>query len=487
MKIIFLVTLLSLSSMAWSQSSMRRCSLLPVTDSVGGAIGFKVFEDLELDLKKSSWCTYVSNSSMIGVFSRYKDNLPRHLKEPEVVKAVSEKLKVGSLLRVNIVSALKGIELQLDIVGENGVDLYFTEKLILDSDDIEGISQAVKNWLDFYAKMIPYDGKVTGVLGEQITFDVGKGYPIKIGQEFLIRRLTGLKKHPLLKKIVDWDTEVLAQGEIFSISDNQALGMIKVYKQDKKIAVGDWLKLEAQTSDDIDMKAALDKPETVKPGTLGLISFAFFGSQSSTSTAATTDSQRMSGNLFGFDVRGELWMTRNWFGALELMTSLGSEKKSSGTPDKKSVNVNNNALKFTGGYKYLPLGFFYGPQVDIYTGFATHTFDIDYSAQDGFGKNSISGLVLGTNINLPISRDYRFVAGAEFIPFPTFKDSDNLYSSASSTSSLELEVGAKYQYMTNITFDGSIEVQSHKAKFDGELKEVSYKDTFFKLGATFNF
>lgn len=488
MKNFLIIALFIFSSFAWSQASMRRCTLLPVTDSVGGAIGFKVFEELESNLRKSSWCTYVSNSSMMGVFSRYKDNLARNLKEPEVIKAVSDKLKVGSLLRVNIVSELKGIELQLDIVGENGVDLYFSEKMVLESDEIEQISQAVKNWLDVYSKQIPYDGKVTGILGEQITFDVGKGYPIKIGQQFTIKRLKGLKKHPLLKKVVDYDSEVMAQGEIFSISDNQALGMVKVYKQDRKLLVGDWLKLEAPTeSTDIDMRDALDKPEQAKPGTLGLLSVALFGSQSSTSTSTVTDSQRMSGMLLGFDLRGELWLTRNYFAALELLSAIGTQRKGSGNPEKSSVNVNNNAFKVTGGYKYLPIGFFYGPQIDIYAGYANHTFDIDYSAQDGFGKNQISGIVFGTNVNVPVSRDYRFFANAELIPFPTFKDSDNLFGSAKSVSSMELELGVKYQYITNITFDGSVEVQSHKAKFGGDIKEVSYKDTFLKFGATFNF
>ncbi len=487
MKYFILVLSILISQAAWSQSSMRRCTLLPVTDSVGGAIGFKVFEELESGLRQSTWCTYISNSSMMGVFTRYKDNLAKHLKEPEVVKTVSDKLKVGSLLRVNIVSELKGIELQLEVVGENGVDLYFSEKMQLDSDETEQISQAVKNWLDVYSKQIPYDGKVTGILGEQITFDVGKGYPIKVGQEFTLKRLVGTRKHPLLKKIVDFESEALAQGEIFSISDNQALGVIKVYKQDRKIQVGDWLKLEAMKSDSLDVRDALDKPENPKPGTLGLLSLYLFGSQSSTSTSTTTDSQRMSGNMFGFDARGELWITRNYFAALEVMSAIGSQKKKSGTPDKSSVNVNNNTFKLTGGYKYLPIGFFYGPQIDIYGGYANHTFDVDYSAADGFGKSQISGIVLGSNVNIPVSRDYRFFANVEVIPFPTFKDSDDIYGSAKSTSAMEFEIGGKYQYMTNITFDASIEVQSHKAKFNGAIKEVSYKDTFLKIGSTINF
>ena len=236
-KFLFLVlaSLLSLSALA--QSSMRRCTLLPITDSVGGAIGYKVFEEVEKDLRKSNWCTYVSNSSLINVFSRYRENLPQYLKTKEVLSTVAEKLQVGSLVLVNLKNEINGVEVSMQVYGENGEDLYFSEKSQLNSDDIETISLAVKNWLLMYSKMIPYDAKINGILGDQITMDVGKGYPIQVGQKFLVKRPITKKKHPLLKKIVDWETELMAEGQVFNISDNQALGMVKTYKSERKLAV----------------------------------------------------------------------------------------------------------------------------------------------------------------------------------------------------------------------------------------------------------
>ena len=206
----------------FAQSSMRRCTLLPITDSVGGAIAFKVFENVENQLKKSNWCTYVSNSGLINIFSRYRENLSQYLKQKEVLKTVAEKLQVGSIIRVALVNEIKGVEIQLEVYGDDGEDLYFSEKTLVATDEIETISQNVTNWLDTYSKTIPYDAKINGILGEQITLDVGKGYPIQIGQSFVVKRPIGKKKHPLLKKIVDWETEVLAEGKVFNISDNQA-------------------------------------------------------------------------------------------------------------------------------------------------------------------------------------------------------------------------------------------------------------------------
>src|SRR5690606_38962336 len=140
------------------------------------------------------------------------------------------------------------------------------------------------------------------------------------------------------------------------------------------------------------------------------------------------------------------WITRQYFAALEVERSNGTFKKSDGNPDKSSLNVNNSIYKLTGGYKYLPIGFFYGPQIDIYTGYVNHSFDLDYSPEDGFGKNSISGIVLGAAANIPINREYRVFAQAEFIPFPSFNDEDDIYGSAKSATAMELEIGMKYHY-----------------------------------------
>jgi hypothetical protein len=487
MKSFLIILSLLVSFSGFTQSSMRRCTLLPVTDSVGGAIGFKVFEHVENELKNSNWCSYISNSNLINVFSRYRENLPQYLKSKEVLTTVSEKLKVGSLILVSLKNEINGIDAEIQIFAENGEDLYFSEKASLKTDEIEIVSQTINNWLEVYAKTIPYDAKINGVLGDQITLDVGKGYPINIGQKFLIKRPIQTKKHPLLKKIVDWDTQVLAEGKIFNISDNQALGIIRAYKSDKKVISGDWVRLEEFKEEDKEVKTDEENKANESPGTLGVLSLALFGSSSSVDAKTPTDSNRMSGNIFGVDLRLEGWITREYFAAIEIERALGSLKETSGNPAKSSVNVNNNTFKITGGYKYLPIGFFYGPQIDIYSGYVKHTFDLDVSEADGFGKNSISGIVLGTAVNIPLNREYRLIAQAEFIPLPTFSEDDSIYGSAQMASSMELEIGLKYQYTTRMTIDGTVETLSNKARFSGSYKEVSYKDNRLKIGLSFNF
>src|SRR5690606_5465981 len=171
----------------------------------------------------------------------------------------------------------------------------------------------------------------------------------------------------------------------------------------------------------------------------------------------------MSGNLLGVNLNLEAWITREFFASLGLERSLGNLTKASGNPSKKTISGNNGSYKILAGYKYLPIGFFYGPQVNLYTGCIRHSYDFDYSLDDGFGKVAFSGLALGVSGSIPLSREYKVFARAEFLPFPSFTDDDGIYESAKSISSMDLEFGIKYHYTTRITFDGSFETQSRKA------------------------
>ncbi len=486
-KFITLVMLLSaFASFAQDGYSMRRCAMLPIFDGVGGALGTKVFAELEVYLRDNTWCQYQSNSDLLGVFSRYRENLPQHLKSPEVIRTVAERLKSGSIIRINLVKEIGTLEVQLDVIGTNGEDLLFSERSILNKDDLEVAVQTVRNWLEIYGKIIPYDGKITGILGDQITLDIGKGYSIKMGQDFTAKRLKGVKKHPLLKKVVEWEARSLASGKIFSISDNQALGVVKVYKSETKLQPCDWVRLEPLKDDKTldELRYPQDPKDSF--GKLGIASLYLTAGQSSHGTSFN-GTKRLGGLMLGFQGRIEAWVTRNWFGHMELGRSLGTLKKSSGNFESSKSDYQRGSFKLGGGYKYLPLGFFYGPQVDFYGGYVSHLYKADFNEDDGRGEFGISGFNLGVGTNFPVGREYRGVLRAEFIPFATFNNDDSIYGSAKTTSWLQLEMGVKYQYSPSLTLDALFEMTSAKATFGGDIKSVSAQDTGVKLGTSLNF
>jgi hypothetical protein len=61
--------------LTFADASQRKCLLLPIQDSVGGAVAFKVFEEIERYLKESEWCYYRSNSEILSTIPYSNDSL----------------------------------------------------------------------------------------------------------------------------------------------------------------------------------------------------------------------------------------------------------------------------------------------------------------------------------------------------------------------------------------------------------------------------
>lgn len=466
--------------------SMRECMLLPITDTAGNSLGYKVYEDIERKLKSDGWCEYQSSSEVIGIFSKYRERLGDYLKDPNVLKTVADRLKVGTMIRISLQYELDTIEVSVDVIGENGEDVYLSEKTILNEINKDLIVTTVQNWLELYETSIPYDGKVLGVLGDQITFTSPRSKKTAIGQDFVVRRIISKKRHPLLKKVVEWDSLMLAAGKIFNISRGQSLGTIKSYTTDKRVEVGDWIKLEKYVPSKFDStRYKIDESDSF--GKLGELSLSIALSSHTLATSPSGGSVKMGGYTYGVSAETEAWITRQYYVMGEFSKNIGNLSKQSGSPDSDSAGQNYGVLKLGGGYKYLPMGFFYGPQVNFYTGWVKYSYNVEESETDGFGENSISGFLLGIGGSLPLKREIRVFGSGEVLPFGEFEDSSGIYGSTKSVSSLNLKAGVHYLWSPSIKLLGVFNVINNSAKVGGNPSEVSYSDTMLKFGGVFTY
>jgi hypothetical protein len=482
MKILIILFLSLFSLQALSQASMKRCTLLPMTDELNGAIANPVFMEVERKIKGSQICTYVSNSDLLHIFSRYKNNLATHLKTPEVVRLVADKLGVGSLIRVNIKNEVGGVELEMQVYGENGSDTYFYEIESLPNDNVDEISLKVSRWINEYYKNMPYDALVLGVIGDQVTVDMPRDLLVKVGQEFIVKKLHSKKKHPLLKKIVEWDAEVIAQGTVNSISENQFLGEIRHYRNNGRIDAGDWVKMLPVK----EPKTPVDSAKKIEPGKLGIFTAALTMDSLSTKNKTPQGSNSLSGIQAGADLNMEAWITRMYFAKVAYARSVGSVGRDSGKVDSR-LGMNYSHLKVMGGYKFLPMGFFYGPQINFYGGYGSFTYDADDDSEHGYAEHRFTGFMLGVSGNVPINNQYRLYAGFEIMALPSFTDSSDKFEDKKTASSFELEFGMRYQYTSRMSFDAGMVFAARKAIFDDDYKEINYRNNKLKVGASFTF
>ncbi len=472
---------------AFSSESMRACMLLPITDGIDNKIGFKVFEDLEEYLKESLWCVYKSNSELINVLSQYNKNLEMHLSNKDVLKIIADKTKAGSVIKVSLQMSPGFSDVGLEVISDNGEDRYFKEKVQLKSNDISLISQTIKNWLELYEKTIPYSGRVRGILGDQITIDIGKKSNVYNGAQVIIERAIGKRQHPLLKEVVDYQTEKIAEARIFEVNEMQAQAKITQGEANKRVKLEDWVKIKAEEKrkaiDEISVNEEERENSFGKLGTFGL--FLNFGTSSLTQTGSSIKTK--SGAVYGADLETELWLSRNYWIGLDIGRKIGNQTTESGTFSTDKYSVSNSVTRIKAGYKYLPLGFFYGPQVDFYLGYAGYTYGYDTNTTDQITEVSFSGLMLGAKGSIPIYERTRLFLNFEFLMTSSFKEKTRVFGTDESSSNYRLEFGGQYAWAPNISLVGGIAATSNKASFTGATKEEQFKDISAKVGSIFTF
>ncbi len=472
-------------SMASVHASMRRCMVLPVKDNVGGALGFKVFEEIENYLKDSDWCYYTSNSEILNILANYKKNLDQVLENPRVLKIISEKTKTGSLIKIKVENEVKGVNVEIEVLGSNGEDIYFKESTRLNTDQYKVIAQTIKNWLVVYEKQIPYDGIISGVLGNQFTADVGTNRSMFQGNDVVVIRPLGKRNHPLLKEIVDWETEKLGEGKVIHSTESQSQGNITSYATKKRMRVGDWILLDRKNKSYVE-KRKYEEENEFSFGKLGQVSLLLnIGKGSATAELPTV--KKMGGTLLGVDLKSQLWITRKYWAGLDISRTFGSLSSEEGSFVRGENDMSNSTFRLKGGYKYLPMGFFYGPQVDAYLGYASYTYGLDTSAADGMTEVNFSGILLGAKGSIPLQKVYRVHLELSFLLGPSFEETGSVYGEKDSARNYTLDIGGSYLYAPNMTFDVSYGVNSSKASFTNPEKSITVKQSTLKLGTTFTF
>ena len=133
------------------------------------------------------------------------------------------------------------------------------------------------------------------------------------------------------------------------------------------------------------------------------------------------------------------------------------------------------------------MGFFYGPQVDAFVGYANYNYGLSTNTSDGYTEFNFSGLLIGAKGSLPIFESTRIYLIFDFLLTSSYKEKVAVFGADDSSSGYHLEFGAQYTYAPNIALSGGLSVLSNKANFLGATKEEQFKDVSAKVGTIFTF
>jgi len=349
----------------------------------------------------------------------------------------------------------------------------------------------LKNWLNLFSKEIPYDGKVIGILGDQFTIDMGNEIGLIEGSLVKIIRPTTKRKHPLLKKVVDWETKEIASAKIFLSSDLSSQGKVYDYEPKQKLKVGDWVILDkkkdhSKTRIDNDLNIKI-KNNDFNFGRLGQFGILLsFGTGSGISNESSQNLKKIGGALLGIDSNLELWFTRNFWFELNYGKSFGSFEKEEGNFTAVTSSSSFSQLKIKLGFKYLPLGFYYGPQIDGYLGFANYGFSVDHLPSVGLTPVSVSGFLMGLRGNMPIVDNLRGFIAFDFLVGSSFTEETTLNGNVKSSSHFHLSIGGDYNFAKNIKLIAAFSMDTSNGTYS-ETTNAKFKQSALKFGVSFNF
>ncbi len=144
-------------------------------------------------------------------------------------------------------------------------------------------------------------------------------------------------------------------------------------------------------------------------------------------------------------------------------------------------------FKIKAGYKYLIMDFFYGPQLDFYFGYADYGYSLDTQTSDGFTEFSFGGILFGLRGSIPLKNILTIYTGLDILPSGGYSEQATIFGDSSSVSNYDINIGATYLHSPKITIDGQLNILNSKASFSTPSREISLKNTSFRLGAVFNF
>jgi hypothetical protein len=452
--------------------NFRHCLLLPIIETGGQAMSYGLFLEVEKFLKNSAWCRYKTNSDILSILNRYQENLEEHLNNPGVLSLIANKTGAGSIIKITLRNSGEGTKILMRVIGENGSDVLFKEEKLITSDKEKAISLTALEWLNEYKKTIPYDGRVIRANGDEIVINVGERYGMAKGQYLKIYRPIGKKKHPLLEEVINWEKREYGKAEIIRITPEESVAEMKEYLSSEAPMVDDWAIKEG---------APKESPKAIKAkkeqrARYGYVSLAFDIGMGSQTTDMYNFQNKFDGVMFGGRLKGEVWFTENWWLGLDLAGRVGElESNNDYLP---TDNETRGYFKIKGGYRFLPNGFFSGPQIDLFAGWGAYFYQPEFVEFYGPIDANFWGVILGIKGDIPIGKFFRTSLYLDFL-ISTAKDKRGF--------GYFVEYMVNYLFKSYLSFDASISAWGNNWRDVAPDTDVRYKDWSVLLGATYYF
>ncbi len=464
-----------------SQMTIKKISILPANDNVGGIYARPAEEQITQLINSDHRFQLGENQyagSMISL-----DDLETN---PQQVQDLAKGISSDAIMACRITKGPDGIQVHLSLFLKADGQLIAREVIKeKPTASIVNIRSAIKDLFSKVIKQIPYDGLVLSRNNSLVTINLGKENGLQVGQTLTAVLLIKATRHPKLHFLISTDKDVLGKIKLQKVDDAISFGQIiteeefGAIQKDTKISGVEFVQYEAPLGDSFNApKSAPDKkisfgdnPQEWRPSQPP--SFGKVGAQLGIGQARNNTTLQSAGALNGRDslypsvkLYAELWLTSEWIFDFEMKQGIMSFNNPGGSPSKLSGNESAYLLSF--GYNFMVQDDFFGPSILVSLGFANYKLDVDSSSPLTFNSTSYNGMFLGLKGTMPVTDDKKWNLGASLKYFITSKLSESPQSSGSSSNTItQFSILGFYQKNTKLRFTGSLDFSLFSSRFGG--------------------
>lgn len=419
----------SLKLQAKEVKDLHYTTLLPLITNLKPQDKKNLEQNIIQKLQTSKVLQFKTHNDFYKIFEKEGENLKEALYNKEVLTTVSEKLLVGSMLRIEVYEYLLGYEVTLDVLSPNGNSIYRRQKK-LSQKTISFLSYVINFWIEGYTETAPFDASIVEVSGDNLLVD----FPGKRDELFPNRQFVVLRQKPD-------DFELIAYGVVTKIGKEFFEGKILDTKEGVRVSSNDLIRFEV-----FDEEAA-SKNLDYKYRTHDLGNYRDKGKVSLYGSTTKISGNEGAANFNGATVGLDFFLPSNILLMLEFSRKIGqTSKKISDDSTFSGSSLNDNNYRALLGYSFTPENMNYISYFDLYAGWGQDQNYLSGLGVLGVVDNTFEGPVVGFRMEHPIYPNLAALTSFDYSIQPRFREAKESLGDAESTSSYIFQLGLRYRF-----------------------------------------
>lgn len=466
--------------------AIKSIVLVPTTDNVGSIYSRPIEDQLRQILNEDKQWSLVSFPEDLKIKTEGLED------RPEDVQKVLLTTKSEAVLSSRIVRGPKGTSMTLTLfVGRDGLPLLQESLVDYKGFEIAELKTEIGKLFENLKYRMPFRATILSRRGQQVTLNLGGDYGLKPDARVSVVQIIKVNRHPKLHFMVSTEKEVLGRVKLFKVEPHLSFGYVEMEKEPGVIGVGskvmpdEFVKysVPVTTPSGRVMQDITTRPDkevafgeepaewtpTMPPqfGKFELLA----GLSSYTQNANLNDGGAISGNASlapNILVRGELWLSPEWFMGVNLRQSVFSINNSLASSSPGTLNMAMSQYGVNVGYNFLLTNDFFGPKLQGGLGYINTNFAVDDSQPTAFTTMRYGGLMLRLAGQFPVSEEVPIDLGGSIDVYfsPTLVENKKSGSSAKNQLN-SFSFFLDYKLKTRFKIRGELMLESYNSEFKG--------------------